>query len=224
MPKAELVLQSACRVFNDRDLEAAGELSSTYRVIKSHDADYVSAEARGLDHRLTEIVTVLDRRVTETHTDPHAEVLFRAAVCAPQRPAAFQPRTSTPVTRLRTPPSADRRDSSPPGRRCAQAPRAAAQNALRASPPPPRGEPGQPSPSNPPDRSSALTPSPWLWGSSVHHPPIGGLAQRRSTVLFSTDSQAPHTTLTDTPARRALRAPHHLRASLALRTTSECAD
>jgi hypothetical protein len=42
MPKAELVLQSACRVFNDRDLEAAVELSSTYRVIKSHDADYAA--------------------------------------------------------------------------------------------------------------------------------------------------------------------------------------
>ena len=40
MTERELVWQSAYRVFNDRDPEAAGELSGTGRVIKSLDADY----------------------------------------------------------------------------------------------------------------------------------------------------------------------------------------
>jgi hypothetical protein len=51
-------------------------------------------------------------------------------------------------------------------------------------------------------------------------------AADRQTVLLGITyttprhAQVPQTTLGDTPARRALRAPQHLRASLALRTTS----
>jgi hypothetical protein len=39
-----------------------------------------STEPRGLHHRLAEIVTVLGRRVTDAHADPHPQLLIRAAV------------------------------------------------------------------------------------------------------------------------------------------------
>jgi hypothetical protein len=38
------------------------------------------AQPRRLDHRLTEIVAVPHRGVTDAHADPHAELLLRAAV------------------------------------------------------------------------------------------------------------------------------------------------